>query len=427
VECGNFSWVGGHFADIRARGYLKQLYHAGYRAIVPGAGELSLRAEDADELAKSEVPLVSCNLALAQPLFRLRPYVELAPGWYVSGVTSWRPLGKDASSGSWWRLSDPVAAVEGVLQQLPAGSNLILIATYQPEEVYARLRSLPLAALIGPGSWSSGAGKDESGTTESPAMPDGARDGLPLPAELPPPPAKGVFLPLLVLHQPLDGALQANARFLAVDNAWPDSSEAQHILDGQSELLRAGLADEQARLAEESGVEHGQFGMSEGLLPEDQQRPSRETLLARLDQPLHYLGSDSCAKCHSEAQTAWQASKHSHALATLAQHGEANNLDCLQCHTVGLYERGGFDPNSVKAALGAVGCENCHGPASQHAAAARLAELDKGSWPAAATGASTAPGRYRIVRGDTALCLKCHDSYNSPKFEAGTYWARIRH
>jgi hypothetical protein len=32
-----------------------------------------------------------------------------------------------------------------------------------------------------------------------------------------------------------------------------------------------------------------------------------------------------------------------------------------------------------------------------------------------------------IVRGDLNACLRCHDEYNSPRFEKDSYWAKIRH
>jgi len=32
-----------------------------------------------------------------------------------------------------------------------------------------------------------------------------------------------------------------------------------------------------------------------------------------------------------------------------------------------------------------------------------------------------------IARGSTDTCLTCHDSYNSPQFEARAYWDKIKH
>jgi hypothetical protein len=165
--------------------------------------------------------------------------------------------------------------------------------------------------------------------------------------------------------------------------------------------------------------------MAGQFLPEADQTPTVELERAKLQAPVRYLGSAACVRCHASAAKVWQGTGHAHAQATLAKAGEANSLDCLQCHTVGLYEPTGYDPDEPRAELSAVGCESCHGPGSQHVAAAELAKLERGKWPAPPAGWSGA--RYSIARGDQALCLKCHDHYNSPHFNPAAYWAKIKH
>jgi hypothetical protein len=427
IECGNFSWVGGHFADIRLKSYLDILHTIGFKAAVLGAGELQLRDVDAKALGGSRIQLVSANVKLRQPLFELRPYVELAPGWYVTGVSSWQPMGQTPPTTSWWELADPVASVKAVLAGLPKDAKVVVVATYQPDSVYAELRKLPIAALIGPGHWEGQRAQDTSGMLDTPLMPSAPQLDLPLPVELPAPPAKGVFLPLLLLR-PDDAhpaELHADATFLAVDQSWPDDPEVEKLLDENAAALRDRLKQQRAEVAKAYG-DDPQFGMAGQFMPEGQQELTPELLAAKLRAPVRYLGSESCTRCHAPAVKVWQASKHAHALDTLVKHNEGNSLDCLQCHTVGLYEPTGYSPDEPNPKLGAVGCESCHGPGSHHSSAAELAKLQGGKWPALSE-ADAKLGRYATIRSDASSCLKCHDKYNSPKFEFGTYWAKTKH
>lgn len=424
VDCGNFAWVGGRFQDERLRTHLEALAVLGARAVVPGAGELQMREADARSLADSPLPLVSANLTLKQPLFELRRHIELAPGWYLTGVSSWQPLLGTPPQESWWTMGNPVEAVKSVLAELPADARLIVIATYQPESVYAELRQLPLAALIGPGSWRIETTNEEIGASDMPQLPAGSREKLRWPVELPAPPTKAVFLPLLRLEAGSGAAQPGGAvRYLEVTQEWPDSPAVLAVLDEQTRRLQERARQERAELAAAYG--DSGFDMAGQFLPEDQQVPDPKLLRVKLGLPASYTGSAACASCHAEADKIWQASVHSHALRTLEEHAEQQNMDCLQCHVVGLYERGGFNPDEPLTQLSAVGCENCHGPGSQHIAAAKLAELEGGQWPVPAEQWQGA--KYSIERSSLPNCIKCHDSYNSPKFEPQSYWEKIAH
>jgi hypothetical protein len=117
-------------------------------------------------------------------------------------------------------------------------------------------------------------------------------------------------------------------------------------------------------------------------------------------------GSASCLACHKDGGTTWEHSKHAHGLETLKAKGFHVDPTCLQCHTTGYGLPGGFD--SVRrsaAALGGVGCENCHGPAKAHVADPKV------KTPFAARD----------------QCARCHDPENSPTFAYDPYWQRIRH
>ena len=48
--------------------------------------------------------------------------------------------------------------------------------------------------------------------------------------------------------------------------------------------------------------------------------------------------------------------------------GGQTNSSCLPCHTVGYHLPTGFANQSATPQLAGVQCENCHGPAANHAA-----------------------------------------------------------
>ena len=115
-----------------------------------------------------------------------------------------------------------------------------------------------------------------------------------------------------------------------------------------------------------------------------------------------YVGSDTCRGCHVAASASWSASAHSHAREVLAE--RRNDPGCLQCHTTGLGHPGGF---SGGERLQHVGCEACHGPASDHVAA-----------PAAG---------YGELPRSPAACVACHTHDQSPDFRWELAWPAIAH
>lgn len=102
-----------------------------------------------------------------------------------------------------------------------------------------------------------------------------------------------------------------------------------------------------------------------------------------------YVGSNKCKKCHIKEYKSWEKTTMAQALETLKPGVDAEiktkfgldpNKDyttdesCLACHTTGHGKPGGHaippagDEKAAKAAenLAHVGCESCHGPASQY-------------------------------------------------------------
>jgi len=85
-----------------------------------------------------------------------------------------------------------------------------------------------------------------------------------------------------------------------------------------------------------------------------------------LPEGLAYEGSESCKKCHEYEYEQWSAKPHAEAFATLTKVGADADPECVICHVVGMEYESGFVTEAKTPHLGGVGCENCHGPGSEH-------------------------------------------------------------
>ena len=112
-----------------------------------------------------------------------------------------------------------------------------------------------------------------------------------------------------------------------------------------------------------------------------------------------YTGEKSCQPCHPKQHQKWASSAHSRAYQTLADKGKANDPLCLACHTTGY---------GVSSAPGGylkdVQCEACHGPAEGHP------DMDRS-----------------LPKVNEAVCLRCHNTANSPNFNYLVYLQKIIH
>jgi hypothetical protein len=85
-----------------------------------------------------------------------------------------------------------------------------------------------------------------------------------------------------------------------------------------------------------------------------------------LDSNLEYVGSKSCKPCHAYEYEKWSSKAHAHAYATLERVGSQYDPECVVCHVVGMKYESGFVSEQKTGHLKDVGCENCHGPGSEH-------------------------------------------------------------
>jgi hypothetical protein len=83
-----------------------------------------------------------------------------------------------------------------------------------------------------------------------------------------------------------------------------------------------------------------------------------------------YLGAQGCTECHGNIHGTYLKTAHAGAFADadFAAAGGQNNPSCLACHTVGYKLPTGFVSKTATPQLANVQCENCHGPAANHAA-----------------------------------------------------------
>lgn len=124
-----------------------------------------------------------------------------------------------------------------------------------------------------------------------------------------------------------------------------------------------------------------------------------------------YVGSATCQSCHPKAFETWQESGHGHAFETLVKKGSDADPHCIECHTIGFGRPSGYRRPFGKEKLTEVGCESCHGPASEHVAHFR-------------DGKQTAFKFRPVGPGD---CVTCHHGEFSRPFDWEKFWPLIEH
>ncbi len=85
-----------------------------------------------------------------------------------------------------------------------------------------------------------------------------------------------------------------------------------------------------------------------------------------LPDDLAFTGSESCKECHSYEYGQWSEKTHAAALDSLKKVGSDRDPECVICHVIGMEYEGGYLSEEQTPHLKDVGCENCHGPGSEH-------------------------------------------------------------
>ncbi len=160
-----------------------------------------------------------------------------------------------------------------------------------------------------------------------------------------------------------------------------------------------------------------------------------------------FVGSESCGDCHTTAFAIWKDSPHFHATDSIVTPPNDRGAiprhfdpECVSCHVTGWdpekytpYATGYWSLDQTPNLLGS-GCENCHGPGSQHVKAEN-GDID-------ADDALLAQLREQMrlpLEHAPEKCIKCHDLDNSPDFHVGggdaaasaavfnSFWERVKH
>jgi hypothetical protein len=126
-----------------------------------------------------------------------------------------------------------------------------------------------------------------------------------------------------------------------------------------------------------------------------------------LPQELAFAGSATCKRCHESQYDQWSTTAHANALAALKKAGSDRDPECVICHVLGLEYESGYVTEAKTPHLGGVGCENCHGPGSEHVL----------------TSGQTATGQPKTA------CAKCHTPEQSGGFAGheAEYMKKIVH
>jgi nitrate/TMAO reductase-like tetraheme cytochrome c subunit len=138
---------------------------------------------------------------------------------------------------------------------------------------------------------------------------------------------------------------------------------------------------------------------------------------------LEYVGSKYCKLCHDYEYEKWMTSKqvfipglskqaspdsrHADAFATLEKVGSEYDPECIVCHVVGMQYQTGYISPAKTPELKDVGCENCHGPGSEHLRSLGAIETS----------------------GPMSTCSDCHTAEHSGEYVANQkqYFEKIIH
>jgi hypothetical protein len=130
-----------------------------------------------------------------------------------------------------------------------------------------------------------------------------------------------------------------------------------------------------------------------------------------------YIGAQSCQACHPKTFEKWASTKHARAYDALLvpKRNREHDAECISCHTTGFKYTSGWVSAEETPLLKGNQCENCHGPASLHAAQPDNPAYRK---PMAMTAESADRNNF---------CINCHDEDNDHNFTFASRYYQISH
>jgi len=364
--------LGNNFPEATAQGRYKidlirtLLEHDAPQAVLPGPGELALGID----ALKGGLPYVVSNdsVGTAFPAVRTVERADRRVGIY--GYLSPKAVYQGMHVDFHLEPAD-AALVAGLRKRIAAQHDDATLLLFRGDDVeLATLTRSGLFDLIVAGNPSD---------DELHQITERNVAGLRIPQV----PTKGQGL----LRLKLDGPGHPGAKDIAVDwlgDRWPDAPAAAPVFAAYDERVKALF-----------------FARLQTQREQEQNSP--------------YAGEEACKTCHPAQAAIWNASQHSHALATLERVGHQYDPECLACHVLAL-RKGGYLSQDLTPQYANVQCESCHGPSKAHAGNFKLP-----------TGPPPSADGSKLVHPTEQTCRTCHRGSHSPHFSFATYWPKIIH
>ncbi|MFN4260727.1 MAG: multiheme c-type cytochrome [Gemmataceae bacterium] len=159
--------------------------------------------------------------------------------------------------------------------------------------------------------------------------------------------------------------------------------------------------------------------------------PQRKHVIQLQYPQARYVGSRKCRGCHPSAYEVWENSDHAHAYQTLVDATRPSlrqfDAECIVCHVVGFGHETGFRNAEDTPLLKNVGCENCHGPGSEHVRRPRDTQLHALMNPFKPNPHATAEEEQKRLLLLDQSCQQCHDIDNDVHWNFEKKWPKIIH
>ncbi|MDA7979379.1 MAG: hypothetical protein MPJ50_11505 [Pirellulales bacterium] len=390
VDLGNVVRRFGKQAEIKSTITLDALVGMGYDALGFGPNDLAMPLDHILSVVADDTrPFVSANVKI--PYLEVPKYRVVERGGLKIGITA--VLG-DAEAKSINQEEIMIAPAAEALAEpyqalLEEQCDILLLLAYadtgETEELAKRYPKFTFASTAG-------------GPVEPPYLPRENKDVIPTIVEVG---EKGMFVNVVGLFD--EAAVPVRYQRVPIDARFADEPRMHQLLvEMQNQYQQLGWAGLDLRpVAHESGQS--------------------------------FVGSKTCGECHTRAFRIFKDTGHAHATDTLVHLEPPRQFDpeCVSCHVTGWEPQkyfpfgGGFTSLDDTAHLGGNGCENCHGPGSDHVQAEDNPDAD----PEMRLSLRKLM-RVTLEEAKQNTCLKCHDLDNSPDYiKQGfdAYWPAVEH
>jgi hypothetical protein len=119
--------------------------------------------------------------------------------------------------------------------------------------------------------------------------------------------------------------------------------------------------------------------------------------------------TEACIECHSDQFDFWSGTAHARAYDTIVDRGHGFDAACIDCHTTGFEEDGGYSDPRLAAPFGPVSCWECH----------------RTTWPHYGTAWRVVDPQYVSNVAEYMQCDNCHTDERSPDFDRWDVMAQV--